>query len=174
MGKINIDNKDLYDHKTPDKRTRKRLEQLLELGMEEISFAQFGIEGVVSGLYIEQVWTDSNYGWDEYILYVKELLLKKEEEKSKKSLLKELLTIEKQEDILGSLFGFHFHNHRNGRQDHFVLYNEEGEEFYGNQENCKWNFSTLEGIFAYAAHQSEERGLYKAQRDIRKCLGIQS
>lgn len=84
------------------------------------------------------------------------------------------LTIKEQENILGDLFGFRFHNSGIGRDDkpHWVLFDEEGDEFYGNNENCQFDFSTLQGIFSYAIYTGLKRGEAGIQYELRKLLGI--
>ena len=57
--------------------TRRRLTQISELGMEEVGIAQFGIEGIMSGLYIEMIWNFSDEKWKEYIDWVQELIKSK-------------------------------------------------------------------------------------------------
>ena len=80
------------------------------------------------------------------------------------------LTIEQQKEILGELFGFELIDHRN--DGNFAIHDEEGQEFYGCSENCQFNFSTLEGIFSYAAHRAKNQGYDDAKREIRAALGI--
>ena len=74
-----VDRRDLYLYKRPDKEeeTRKRLTEIQELGMTECGVAQFGIEGVMSGLYIEIVWSYSDKDFNEYMDWVKEMINKK-------------------------------------------------------------------------------------------------
>lgn len=54
-------------------RTRKRLQQIKDLGMEETGNASFGIPDLMSGLYIEMVWSHSDEQWDRYIEWVKDM-----------------------------------------------------------------------------------------------------
>lgn len=75
-----IDNPHFYIYKcSPEKReeTKKRLTQIKELGMEICGVAQFGIKDIMSGLYIEMVWSKTDDQWDDYINYVKELIKNK-------------------------------------------------------------------------------------------------
>lgn len=71
-----VDRKDFYEYGKPElrERTRNRLEEITELGMTEVGTAQFGINGVMSGLYIEKVWGYSETSWNEYIDWVKSLI----------------------------------------------------------------------------------------------------
>jgi len=89
-------------------------------------------------------------------------------------MLEKKLTIQEQGDILEPLFGFYFLDSRTeiNEESHYILYNEEGEEFYGYDINDKWDFSTLEGIFAYAVNRAKEQGYSDAQYNIQKALGI--
>ena len=66
---------DLYEYKKPVERTRKRLLQIANMGMEEVSFANFGIAGVISGLYIESIWNDTDAQFESYLDWVKEMIV---------------------------------------------------------------------------------------------------
>lgn len=67
-----------YDD-TPEikERTRERLAEIITLGMTEVGEAQFGIKGIMSGLYIEKVWSYDEKRWKEYMDWVKELKMSK-------------------------------------------------------------------------------------------------
>lgn len=71
-----VDRKDLYMYDKPElkERTRNRLKIIQELGMTECGVAEFGIKGVMSGLYIERVWNFSDKDFDDYISWIKELV----------------------------------------------------------------------------------------------------
>ena len=73
MYKIDIDREDFYLYNEPKERTRERLIQIAEMGMEEIGFASFGIRGIMSGLYIEKIWRYTEEDWADYINWVNEL-----------------------------------------------------------------------------------------------------
>lgn len=75
-----IDREDLYDSRHPEfrERTRNRLTTLREKGMEEVGVAEFGIRGVMSGLYIERVWHYSDEDFNDYMNWVDEMKAKKE------------------------------------------------------------------------------------------------
>lgn len=79
------------------------------------------------------------------------------------------LTREQQQELLNTLFGFDFVN---TNDEHWVLYDEEGDEFYGSTENCQFDFSTLAGIFSYTAHRAKNQGYSDCQFAMRKVLGI--
>lgn len=75
--KLNIFRKDLYEYDKPIDRTRKRLIQMADMGMEEIGFASFGVCDIMSGLYVEYIWSYDDEKWDDYINWVKELVIEK-------------------------------------------------------------------------------------------------
>lgn len=56
-----------------DKITEQRLFQIWKLGLKAMGFGQFGIKGLMSGLYIERVWNYSEKQWDDYIEWIKQL-----------------------------------------------------------------------------------------------------
>jgi len=60
-----------------NKRTTERLNQLIDMGCTETGVASFGVEGVVSGLYIEKVWSYSKEDWDSYIEWMQSVIDKK-------------------------------------------------------------------------------------------------
>jgi len=83
------------------------------------------------------------------------------------------LTREEQNEILYTLFGFSLVNeHEDEGKEHWVLYDEEGDEFYGSNENCQFDFSTLAGIFSYTAHRAKNQGYSDCQFAMRKVLGV--
>ncbi len=83
------------------------------------------------------------------------------------------LTREEQNSILNDLFGFSLVNvDENEGQEHWVLYDEEGDEFYGSNENCQFDFSTLASIFSYTAHRAKNQGYSDCQYAMRKVLGV--
>jgi len=98
--------------------------------------------------------------------------LKKNNQLKFKVMLKKKLTIEEQREILSSLFSFVIVNEDDENAPHYVIYNEEGDEFYGNNKNLQFNFTSLEGIFAYTAHRAKEQGYADAQCNMRKALGL--
>jgi len=88
-------------------------------------------------------------------------------------MLTDKLTREQQNDILYTLFGFSLVNvDEDEGKEHWVLYDEEGYEFYGSNENCQFDFSTLAGIFSYTAHRAKNQGFSDCQYQIRKVLGL--
>lgn len=79
-------------------------------------------------------------------------------------MLKKQLTQEEKSDLLYQLFGFTY--------DDDVLLDDDGNEFYGYDDNLKFDFSTLEGIINYVKILSEKEGYIQAQINIKKALGI--
>ena len=65
-----IERKDLYEFNKPIERTKERLMQIHNIGMQEVGIAEFGIKGIVSGLYIEKVWSFSDEEFNDYINWV--------------------------------------------------------------------------------------------------------
>lgn len=70
--KFDTDREDLYQFKREAirQRTKKRLIQIADMGLEEVGLATFGIPGVLSGLYIEKVWHYLDKDWDEYVEWI--------------------------------------------------------------------------------------------------------
>lgn len=79
-------------------------------------------------------------------------------------MLNKQLTQEEKSDLLYQLFGFTY--------DDDVLIDDDGNEFYGYDDNSKFDFSTLEGIINYVKILSKKEGYIQAQNNIKKALGI--
>lgn len=87
--------------------------------------------------------------------------------------LTRMLSIDEQDTFLSELFGYNFIDVSDpGQPPHYVLYDENGDEFYGTKENEQFDFSTLPGIFSYIAYRAKQEGYLNAQSDMRKALGI--
>ncbi len=84
------------------------------------------------------------------------------------------LSIEEQNHFIKTLFGLEIVNVSTEQDSdpHFVVYDEEGHEFYGSNENCQFDFSTLAGIFSYTAHRAKNQGYSDSQHAMRKALGL--
>lgn len=88
-------------------------------------------------------------------------------------MLTEKLTVEQKKELLRTLFGFDLINvDEEEGGEHWVVYDEEGYEFYGIDANCQFDFSTLAGFFSYTAHRAKNQGYSDAQWNIKKALGI--
>jgi hypothetical protein len=74
--RFDIERNDLYEYDKPKDRTRKRLTEIADCGMEEVGIAQFGYKGVMSGLYIEKVWSYSDADFKGYMDWAKGLIAK--------------------------------------------------------------------------------------------------
>ena len=74
MPRFDIERKDLYEYGKSKERTRKRLIEMAECGMEETGIASFGYKGVMSGLYIEKVWGYSDEDFKDYMDWAKGLI----------------------------------------------------------------------------------------------------
>lgn len=78
MKEININKESFYRvEDTNREKTKKRLEQIKELGLKEVGTAQFGIPGIVSGLYIEKVWNLSDTAWAGWLEWIEKLKIQK-------------------------------------------------------------------------------------------------
>lgn len=71
---FDINRDDFYEHDKPKDRTKKRLLEISECGMEEVGVAHFGYKGVMSGLYIEMVWSYSDKDFKDYMDWAKGLI----------------------------------------------------------------------------------------------------
>lgn len=58
-------------------RTKQRLQECEGLGMTEVGHGELGIKNLMSGLYIEKVWSYDDARWKSYIDWVKELINEK-------------------------------------------------------------------------------------------------
>jgi len=76
MYKFDINRSDFYEYNKTElqERTKKRLIEIAECGMEEVGIAQFGYKNVMSGLYIEMIWHYSNNDFNDYMQWAKELI----------------------------------------------------------------------------------------------------
>jgi len=73
---MEIENKEYYQFNKPEnkKRTQQRLMFLKKLGMSEVGLGQFGIKGIISGIYIEIIWNYSEKQWIEYTDWIKSVV----------------------------------------------------------------------------------------------------
>jgi hypothetical protein len=88
-------------------------------------------------------------------------------------MLTKKLTNEEKKDLLQTLYGFDLINvDAEWDSEHWVVYDEDGREFYGVDENCRFDFSTLAGFFSYTAHRAKNQGYSDCQYAMRKVLGV--
>lgn len=74
MVKFDINRSNLYEQGKPKEQTRKRLSEIAQCGMEELSLGEFGFRGLTSGLFIEKVWSYSDTEFNGYMNWTKELI----------------------------------------------------------------------------------------------------
>lgn len=79
------------------------------------------------------------------------------------------LSIKEQQEVLSTLFGFSLEQDSSGE---YILYDENGMEFYKSAVNAQFDFSTLAGIFSYAAYRFKMQGFADCQLKIKKSLGL--
>jgi len=84
----------------------------------------------------------------------------------------EKLPIEDQQSILADLFGFNLIDDGENGESHFVLYDEDGYEFYGSEYNSQFDLRTLKGIYDYVRITANENGKLDKQYEIRRALGL--
>jgi hypothetical protein len=88
-------------------------------------------------------------------------------------MINQKLTPEQQHEILYEVFGFNVVNESdNDEQPHYVIYDDDNREFFGNDKNCSFDLSTIAGIIRYAEAKGEEIGYRACQNDFRELLGI--
>lgn len=71
---IDVNKKSYYKLNISKERTENRLKEIIALNFKEIGVAHFGINGIISGLYIERLWNDSEPIWKDYIIWVKSVI----------------------------------------------------------------------------------------------------
>lgn len=76
--KFDINEEAYYQKATQklDERTKARLTEMADCGMEDLGIAEFGFKGVMSGLYIENVWSFSDEKFKQYMDWAKSLIKK--------------------------------------------------------------------------------------------------
>lgn len=93
---------------------------------------------------------------------------------SQTAMLNDELATEQKKELLKELFGFELVNvNAEEGGEHWVIYDNEGDEFYGNKANLQFNFDTLSDFFRYTAHKAESHGYWSCQAAMRKVLGIE-
>ena len=79
---ININREDLYEYDPKRARTKRRLKQMKDMGLVEVGIAEFGVEGVVSGLYIEKVWNYEDEKFQNYLAWMQSVIDRKKEQET--------------------------------------------------------------------------------------------
>lgn len=94
--------------------------------------------------------------------------------KNESKSLTDKLSREEQNHFIKTLFGLEMINVSTepDSDPHYVVYDEEGNEFYGSDYNCQFDFSTLAGIFSYTVHRAKNQGYSDCQYAMRKLLGL--
>ena len=69
----------MYQHGKPDlkQRTKNRLQQIINLGMVEVGVYEFGVPNIMSGLYLEKIWSYNDEAWADYIQWATNLIHEK-------------------------------------------------------------------------------------------------
>lgn len=73
---FDINQEEYYEYSRPElkERTRQRLIEIFNCGMSDLGSGQFGYKGIMSGLYIEIVWSYSDENFRNYMNWAKELI----------------------------------------------------------------------------------------------------
>ena len=75
--KFDVNENSLYEHDKPKERTQQRLIEIAECSMELVGYGEFGYKGIMSGLYIEKVWSYSDESFKDYMTWAKQLIKEK-------------------------------------------------------------------------------------------------
>jgi hypothetical protein len=76
---FDVDRSDLYEQGKPKERTRKRLIEMAECGMEEIKTYYFGYKDVTNYVHIQVIWFCSDKDFSAYMNLAKSLIKSKNE-----------------------------------------------------------------------------------------------
>jgi hypothetical protein len=88
-------------------------------------------------------------------------------------MLEEKLTVKQKKELLKRLFSFDLINVSMANDvENWVVYDDEGDEFYGGDRNRQFDFSNLEGFFKYKEHRVKQEFYLDCQFAIRKTLGF--
>jgi hypothetical protein len=79
----------------------------------------------------------------------------------KKTILNRELSPEEREELLEKF---------SLSSDKDVIYNDDGERFYDNPKNRKYNFNTLDGFFDYAVIEAIREGRNDLRRELRELM----
>jgi len=88
------------------------------------------------------------------------------------SVVDKKLSFKDQSDILGIMFGFECLRTDPTDDKHIIIYDEEGDEFYGFDANLKYDLTTIRGIIFYAENISAYNAIWHHNDKIKKLLNI--
>tara|TARA_R110000803_G_scaffold144422_1_gene210278 strand:+ start:359 stop:607 length:249 start_codon:yes stop_codon:yes gene_type:complete len=77
---IDLNKKGYYKYNISKERTKERLNELKGLGFKVIGDGTFGLDGILSGLFIERVWNNKAHEWKDYIDWCNRLIKKRKNE----------------------------------------------------------------------------------------------
>lgn len=85
MDNFNIEDNSLYDNSRPElrKRTKKRLQEISNLGMEMSHNYSFYYKDIMSGLWLEYVWNKTDEDFNGYMDWLKDLINEKGKNQTK-------------------------------------------------------------------------------------------
>ncbi len=78
--KFDIEREDFYEYNKPKERTKKRLNEIAECGMEEVEMGSFGYKGLTSDLYIEKIWRYSDEEFRDYMIWANQIRSNKQKD----------------------------------------------------------------------------------------------
>jgi len=75
MKEIDLNDDNYYIGNSPEKkiRTHNRLQDIKNLGLKDLGDMSFGIKDLMSGLYLEMVWSFNGEEWLNYTNWITEL-----------------------------------------------------------------------------------------------------
>jgi len=88
------------------------------------------------------------------------------------SIVDKKLSFKDQSDILGIMFGFECLRTDPTDDKHIIIYDEEGDEFYGFDANLKYDLSTIRGVIYYAKDIAASDAIYNHNNRIKSLLNI--
>lgn len=77
---IDVNRESFYgpNDETVNERTKQRLKRMIDCGMVEVERDNFGYDGILSGFYIERVWSYSDNDFDDYLEWAESLYKSKQ------------------------------------------------------------------------------------------------
>lgn len=80
------------------------------------------------------------------------------------TILNQKLSDSSRAEILSELLGYHIEDG--------VIYDEDGDEFFGIDSNCEYSLLTLDSIIRFMVDRAKQRGRVEKSLEIRKALGL--